>query len=47
MEGAKRVEVAGKDDQRQITALFAGLMTGAFCHCNLCIRAGTNSEMYL
>ena len=30
MEGAKRVEVAGKDDKRQITAVFAGSMTGDF-----------------
>ena len=27
VEGAKRVEVAGKDDKRQITAIFVGSMT--------------------
>ena len=30
VQGAKRVEVAGKDDKRQITAVFAGSMTGDF-----------------
>ena len=30
LEGAKRVEIAGKDDKRQITAVFAGSMAGDF-----------------
>lgn len=29
-EGAKRVEIAGVDDKRQITAVFAGSLTGDF-----------------
>ena len=29
-EGARRVELAGKDDKRQLTAVFAGSMTGEF-----------------
>ena len=29
-ERAKRVEVVGKDDKRQITAVFDGSMTGVF-----------------
>ena len=28
MEGAKRVELAGKDDKRQITAVFGGSISG-------------------
>ena len=43
VEGAKRVEVAGKDDKRQITAVFAGSMTGDFCHRNLCIKEKLNA----
>ena len=30
IEGSKRVEIAGIDDQRQITAVFAGTMSGEF-----------------
>ena len=30
LEGAKRVDIAGKDDKRQITAVFAGSMAGDF-----------------
>ena len=29
-EGSKRVEIAGKDDKRQLTAVFAGSMNGEF-----------------
>ena len=29
-EGAKRVELVGKDDKRQLTAVFAGSMSGEF-----------------
>ena len=29
-EGAKRTEIAGKDDKRQITAVFAGSMAMSF-----------------
>ena len=29
-EGAKRVELVGKDDKRQMTAVFAGSMSGQF-----------------
>jgi len=29
-EGARRVEIAGKDDKRQITAVLAGTMSGKF-----------------
>ena len=27
-EGSKRVEITGKDDKRQLTAVFAGTMSG-------------------
>ena len=30
-ESAKRVEIIGKEDKRQITAVFAGTYTGDFC----------------
>ena len=30
VEGSKRVDLAGKDDKRQITACFAGTMEGNF-----------------
>ena len=30
VEGSKRVELVGKDDKRQITAVFAGSMVGDF-----------------
>ena len=33
-EGLKRIEVAGKDDKRQITAVFGASMEGDFCLCN-------------
>ena len=29
-EGSKRVEIAGKDDKRQLTAVLAGSMSGKF-----------------
>ena len=29
-EGSKRIELIGKDDKRQLTALFAGSLTGDF-----------------
>ena len=29
-EGTKRIELVGKDDKRQLTAVFAGAMTGEF-----------------
>ena len=29
-EGSRRVEIAGKDDKRQITTVFAGSMIGDF-----------------
>ena len=30
LEGTKRVDIAGKDDKQQITAVFAGSMAGDF-----------------
>ena len=30
LEGSRRVEIAGKDDKRQLTALFAGSMIENF-----------------
>ena len=33
-EGLKRIEVAGKDDKCQITAIFGASMEGIFCLCN-------------
>ena len=41
VEGAKRVEVAGKDDKRQITAVFAGSMTGDFLPPQLVFKGKT------
>ena len=41
VEGAKRVEVAGKDDKRQITAVFAGTMTGDFLSPQLVYKGKT------
>ena len=32
--GAKRVELKGVNDKRQITALFCGMFTGNYCLCN-------------
>ena len=29
-KGSKRVELIGQDDKRQITAIFAGILTGQF-----------------
>ena len=37
-EGSKRVEVAGKDNKRQLTALFACSMSGDFLLYNWFIR---------
>ena len=34
VEGSKRLELVGKDDKRQITAVFGGSMTGNFCPCS-------------
>ena len=31
-EGSKRIEIVGIDDKRQLTADFAGLLAGDFCH---------------
>ena len=40
-EGAKRVEIAGKDDKRQITAEFAGSMAGDFLPIQLVYKGKT------
>lgn len=42
VEGAKHVEVAGKDDKRQITAVFAGTMTGDFLPPQLVYKGKTD-----
>lgn len=41
LEGAKRVEIAGKDDKRQITAVFAGSMAGDFLPIQLVYKGKT------
>ena len=41
LEGAKRVEIAGKDDKRQITAVFAGSMAGDFLPIQLVYKRKT------
>lgn len=43
MEYAKKVEIAGKDDKRQITAVFAGSMTGDFLPVQLVYQGKTSS----
>ena len=40
-EGARRVELAGKDDKRQVTAIFAGSMTGEFLPSQLIYQGKT------
>ena len=40
-EGAKWVEIAGKDDKRQITAVFAGSMAGDFLPIQLVYKGKT------
>ena len=42
-EGSKRVEIAGKDDKRQLTAVFAGLMNGEFLPPQLIYQGKTTS----
>ena len=37
-KGTKKVKLAGLDDRRQITAVFAATMSGDFYHCNLSIK---------
>ena len=41
LEGAKRVDIAGKDDKRQITAVFAGSMAGDFLPIQLVYKGKT------
>ena len=41
-EGAKRVEIAGKDDKRQITAVFGGSMAGDFLPVQLVYQGKTS-----
>ena len=41
MEGAKRVETTGKDDKRQITAVFAGSKAGDFLPIQLVYKGKT------
>ena len=41
VEGSKRVELAGKDDKRQITTVFAGSMTGDFLPLQLVYQGKT------
>ena len=41
MDGAKRVEIAGKDDKRQITAVFAGSVAGDFLPIQLVYKGKT------
>ena len=41
MEGTKRVEVVGKDDKRQITAIFGILMSGGFLPIQLVYQGKT------
>ena len=42
MEGAKRVEVVGKDDKRQITAIFGISMSGDFLPIQLVYQGKTS-----
>ena len=42
MEVAKHVEMAGKDDKRQITAVFAGSLTGDFLPPQLAYKGKTD-----
>ena len=41
LEGAKRVEIAGKDDKRQITVVFAGSVAGDFLPIQLVYKGKT------
>ena len=41
-EGAKRVELVGKDDKRQLTAVFAGSMSGEFLPAQLIYQGKTS-----
>ena len=41
LEGAKRVEITGKDDKRQITVVFAGSMAGDFLPIQLVYKGKT------
>ena len=43
-EGTKRVEVVGKDDKRQLTAVLGGSMTGEFLPPQLIIYQGKTSR---
>ena len=40
-EGARWVEIAGKDDKRQITAVFAGSMAGDYLPIQLVYKGKT------
>ena len=42
VEGSKRVDLGGKDDKRQITACFAGTMTGDFLPTQLVYEGKTS-----
>ena len=37
-EGSKRIEIAGIDDKRQLTVVFAGMLAGNFSLFSSCIR---------
>ena len=41
VEGSKRVELVGKDEKRQITAVFGGSMTGNFLPLQLVYQGKT------
>ena len=45
-EGSKRVEVAGKDDKRQLTALFACSLSGDFLPYTISIPGKKQSGVY-
>ena len=40
-EGSKRVEITGKDDKRQLTAVFAGTISGEFLPSQLIYQGKT------
>ena len=44
VEGSKRVDLGGKDDKRQITACFAGTMTGHFLPTQLVYEGKTSKN---
>ena len=46
-EGSKRVELAGVDDKRQITATFAHHCQGIFYLCSWCTRERQQSAIQL